>query len=298
MERKAWINIGVACDVLNVKRSSYYSWVKRQSMRPAIIDEERELEQLIITEFAKSRNTYGAPRIIDALGKKSKSVGINKVRRKMKDLGLKPVGARKYKATTNSKHKHPVFSNLLERNFNLQQPNKAWVCDITYLWTDEGWYYLAVVIDLFSRKVIGFKLSSRMTKELVIDALKNAYQTRKCPVGVIVHSDRGSQYASNEYKRVLSNYGLIGSMSRKGDCWDNAVPESFFATLKKEYVYQTKFRTRIQAHLGVFDYIEAWYNNERIHSKLGGLSPKEFELDYMDVVKVKFNQIERQVGRI
>lgn len=132
---------------------------------------------------------------------------------------------------------------MLERNFDLKQPNKAWVCDITYLWTDEGWYYLAVVIDLFSRKVIGFKLSDRMTKELVIDALKDAYRNRKCPTGVVVHSDRGSQYASNEYKRVLSSYGLIGSMSRKGDCWDNAVPESFFATLKKEYVYQTKLRT-------------------------------------------------------
>jgi putative transposase len=296
MERKAWINIELACEVLNVKRSSYYSWIKRELNRQPQIKEERELEQKILSIFVKSKNTYGAPRVAEVLQKESKRIGINKIRRKMKELGLKPVGAKKYKATTDSRHKHPVFNNLLERNFNLQQPNKGWVCDITYLWTDEGWYYLAVVIDLFSRQVVGYKLSSRMTKDLVINALTNAVKSRNYPTGVIVHSDRGSQYASNEYKRILAHYGLLGSMSRKGDCWDNAVAESFFATMKKEYVYQTKFRTRIQAHLGTFDYIEAWYNNERIHTKLGGLSPKEFEANYAKMAN--FSRIEVQTNLV
>ena len=296
MERKAWINIGIACEVLNLKRSSYYSWVNRYAKRQELVAKDRELEQIIINTFAKSKNTYGAHRMADELQKQALVISHRKIRRKMKELGLKPVGAKKYKATTNSKHKHPVFNNLLERNFDLKQPNKAWVCDITYLWTDEGWYYLAVVIDLFSRQIVGFKLGSRMTKNLVINALSNALKNRNHPTGVIVHSDRGSQYASNEYKRILGSYGLIGSMSRKGDCWDNAVAESFFATLKKEYVYQTKFRTRVQAHLGTFDYIEAWYNNERIHTKLGGLSPKEFEANYVKMAK--FSRIVAQADMV
>lgn len=166
------------------------------------------------------------------------------------------------------------------RGFDWPQPNKAWVCDITYIWTDEGWYYLATVIDLFSRKVVGHHMNSRMTVNLVINALSKALKNRNYPTGVIVHSDRGSQYAANEYKKYLAKYQLLGSMSRKGDCWDNAHAESFFASLKKEYVFQTKFSTRAQAHLGIFDYIEAWYNNERIHNKLGGLSPREFELKH------------------
>ncbi len=170
-----------------------------------------------------------------------------------------------------------MFDNLLERNFIVDKPNQVYVGDITYIRTAEGWLYLAVVIDLYSRKVIGYKMSNRMTKDIVISALLNALKARGYPKGVIIHSDRGSQYASNEYKRILKQYGLLGSMSKKGDCWDNAVAESFFASLKKEYVHHTAFATRTQAQSGIFDYIEAWYNAERAHSTIEGLSPNEFE---------------------
>jgi len=165
------------------------------------------------------------------------------------------------------------------------------VGDITYIRTNEGWLYLATVIDLFSRKIIGYNMSNRMTKDLVIGALQKALKSRGYPKGVVVHSDRGSQYASNEYKRILKQLGCIGSMSRKGDCWDNAVAESFFATLKKEYVYQTTFNTRTEAQLGIFDYIEAWYNKERIHSTLNGLSPNEFEYINKNKFVLKSNKI-------
>jgi transposase InsO family protein len=196
----------------------------------------------------------------------------------MQENKLFPHGYKKYKVTTtNSNHKYRVFANLLERNFNVDRPNKVYVSDITYIRTDEGWLYLATVIDLYSRKIIGYKMSNRMTKDLVISALLNALKARGYPQGVIVHSDRGSQYAANEYKRILKQHNLLGSMSKKGDCWDNAVAESFFASLKKEYVHYTHFKTRIHAKLGIFNYIEAWYNNERSHSTLGGLSPNEFE---------------------
>jgi transposase InsO family protein len=196
----------------------------------------------------------------------------------MKANNLEAIGCKKFKVTTtNSNHKYKVFDNLLERNFNVEKANQVYVGDITYIKTSEGWLYLATIIDLFSRKVIGYKMSNRMTKDLVITALQTALKNRGYPKGVIVHSDRGSQYASHEYKRILKAYGCIGSMSRKGDCWDNAVAESFFATLKKEYIYQTDFNTRLEAQIGIFDYIEAWYNKERSHSTLKGMSPSQFE---------------------
>jgi transposase InsO family protein len=198
----------------------------------------------------------------------------------MRNLGLQVIYRKKFKATTNSQHNLPVFENVLARNFEVSQPYKAWVCDITYLATAEGWHYLAIVVDLFSRKVVGFKLSERMTKELVIGALNSAMESRNYPRRVIVHSDRGSQYASHEYRKLLERFGLIGSMSKKGDCYDNAVAESFFASFKKECIYQTKLETRAKAHLYSFDYIEGWYNSQRSHSKLGNMSPTEVEAKY------------------
>lgn len=203
----------------------------------------------------------------------------------MKVNDLVPVGHYKYYvSTTNSNHKYRVFENLLERNFVADKPNQAWVGDITYIPTAEGWLYLATIIDVFSRRVIGYKMSNRMTRDLVISALLMALRARNYPKGVIVHSDRGSQYSSKDYKAILAKYNLLGSMSRKGDCCDNAVAESFFATIKKEYIYQTIFENREMAKLGIFDYIEAWYNRERMHSYLNYLSPCEFEQSYLDVV--------------
>ncbi|MDD3267410.1 MAG: IS3 family transposase [Burkholderiales bacterium] len=199
----------------------------------------------------------------------------------MKVNDLIPCYYRKYRRNTNnSNHRYKLFDNLLERDFKASAHNKVWVGDITYIRTNDGWLYLATVIDLFSRRVIGYKMSSRMTKDLVVSALLKALRLRKNPTCVIFHSDRGSQYASKEYKAMIASNNIRGSMSRKGDCWDNAVAESFFATLKKEYISQTQFKTREQAKLGIFDYIETWYNKERIHSYLNGDSPIEFEMKY------------------
>lgn len=277
------MNVSKACKLFNVNRSAYYAWNGVKARTASERDEV--LEQKIKSIFKQSRRTYGSRRVLDELRTSGLNIGLRKVGTVMCRLGLKPTSSRKYKATTNSKHKLPVFENVLARNFNVDEPNKAWVCDITYIATNEGWYYLAVVIDLFSRKVVGFKLNNRMTKGLVILALKSAAKARGYPRGVIVHSDRGSQYASHEYRHLLSSLELIGSMSKKGDCYDNAVAESFFATFKKEYVYQTKMETKIQAHLGSFDYIEGWYNNQRRHSKAGNQSPNEYETKCEQIIK-------------
>jgi transposase InsO family protein len=278
----AWMNIKVACQLLKVNRSAYYNW--RRLIKDASGPTNHNLEQAIVKAFDDSRKTYGARRILIKLNQLGLAVGIKKIRTIMRSLRLQVVCRKKFKATTNSQHNLPVFENVLTRNFAVSQPNKAWVCDITYLATNEGWYYLAVVVDLFSRKVVGFKLGERMTKELVISAQHLAMKSRGYPCGVIVHSDRGSQYASHEYRRLLTSLGLIGSMSKKGDCYDNAVAESFFATFKKECIYQTRLETRTKAHLYSFDYIEGWYNSQRSHSKLGNMSPTEFEAKYEQII--------------
>lgn len=280
-DNSAWLNIETACIILGVSKSAYYDWLVNYEIRQAKLAKEQELAHKVVAEFNRSRQTYGATRICLRLSKGGVQHNYKQVLEIMKVNDLIPCGWRKYKVTTtNSNHKYRVFENLLERNFTVAKPDQAWVSDITYIRTGEGWLYLATVIDLYSRKVIGYKMSNRMTKDLVIGALQKALQRRCYPKNVIIHSDRGSQYASNEYKTMLLTYQLRGSMSRKGDCWDNAVAESFFATLKKEYVYQTKFKTREQAQLGIFDYIEVWYNKERIHSYLNGDSPVEFEMKY------------------
>lgn len=295
-ENSTWINHEIAFEVLGISKSCYYAWVASIEIRKETAKLEQQLESLVVLEFIKNKKRYGTARITKSLNKKSISCSYKKVLAIMNKLNLKPIGHQKYKVTTtNSNHKYKVFDNLLERNFTVTKPNQVYVGDITYIRTGEGWLYLATVIDLFSRKIIGYTMSNRMTKDLVISALLKALKSRGYPTNVIVHSDRGSQYASNEYKRILKQHGLLGSMSKKGDCWDNAVAESFFASLKKEYVHQTEFATRAQAKLGIFDYIEAWYNNERIHSKLDGLSPNEFE--FLNKEKFGINKIKLQFDR-
>jgi putative transposase len=280
-DNSAWINIETACVILNISKSGYYDWLRNYEVRQAKAQEEQLLAQKVVAAFNRSRQTYGGVRLLQQLHKAQVPCSYKQVLEIMKVNDLVPIYNKKYKVTTtNSNHKYKVFDNLLNRDFKVSKPDVAWVSDITYIRTDEGWLYLATVIDLFSRRIIGYKLNNRMTKDLVIGALQKAMKARCYPKGVIVHSDRGSQYASNEYKAVLASHNLRGSMSRKGDCWDNAVAEGFFATLKKEYVYQTTFKTREQAKLGVFDFIEAWYNKERIHSFLNGDSPIEFEMKY------------------
>lgn len=277
-DNSAWINIDMACEIFELNRSTYYEWLSNYDKHLQDAQYYNYISQLVINLFYKYKCRYG----VERLGNKLNKLGINCSSRKisviMRENNLVVTGYKRFKVTTtNSNHKHKVFDNLLNRNFTVDKPNQVFVGDITYIKTDEGWLYLSTVIDLYSRKLVGYKMSSKMTKDLVIGALQSALKSRGYPKGVIVHSDRGSQYASNEYKRILEQFKCVGSMSKKGDCWDNAVAESFFATLKKEYIYQTTFKTRLEAQLGIFDYIEAWYNKERIHSTLNGLSPNEFE---------------------
>lgn len=196
----------------------------------------------------------------------------------MKLAGVQAKQKKKFKATTDSKHSMPVSPNLLRRDFHVLQQDRVWVGDITYIWTTEGWLYLAVVIDLYSRRVVGWSINKRMTKQLVIDAILMAIWRRKPAPGLIFHSDRGSQYCSNDFQRLLKTHGIKSSMSRKGDCWDNAVAESFFGTLKLELVFWEKYVTRAQAKGSIIEYIEMFYNSQRRHSYLGYLTPMEFEV--------------------
>jgi transposase InsO family protein len=243
----------------------------------AVAKRERFLYIRILEVFEQSKNTYGSRRIYKTL----RSWGImcykNQVAKIMRMHGLKPKTKRKYKVTTDSRHSKNIASNLLQRNFTVEVINKILVGDITYIWTKEGWLYLSTVIDLYSRRVVGWSLSHRLTKELVIKSLRDAIMRRKPDPGVIFHSDRGSQYASDEFVEFLNNNRIIPSMSRKGNCWDNAVAESFFKTIKSELVWWYNFRTRAEAELRIFEYIEVFYNRNRLHSSNNYMSPVDFE---------------------
>jgi transposase InsO family protein len=231
----------------------------------------------IKTVFDTHRSRVGSIRVTKHLRHTGHTVGRNRVAKIMRLAGLRARAARKFKATTNSNHKLPVAQNLLEQDFSAVRPNEKWVSDITYIWTEEGWLYLAAVLDLYSRKLIGWSMSERMTSKLVIDALQMALWNRKMPKGVIVHSDRGSQYCSKDYQSLLADQRLICSMSKRGDCYDNAAMESWNHSLKVEAIHGEKFKSREDAKKHVFDYIEVYYNQNRLHSTLGYLSPKHFE---------------------
>ena len=235
------------------------------------------LSALIIKSFNDSRQTYGTERIQEDLREQGEKVSRRRIGRLMKKVGLVCKTIKKFKATTNSNHNERISTNLLNRNFKVDAPNKVWVGDITYIWTDEGWFYLATVIDLFSRKVVGWSMANHMRTSLVNDAMQMAIWQRKPPKGLIWHTDRGSQYASKEHRALLKTHKIQQSMSRKGDCWDNAVAESFFHTLKTELVFHERYKTREQAHASVFEYIEVFYNRKRRHSASGMMSPANFE---------------------
>lgn len=229
--------------------------------------------------FQQSRGTYGTRRIKRDLFKKGINVKEKRISRLMKELGLKVKTKMKFKITTDSGHKLAVASNLLEKSGKPESQNKIWVGDITYIWTREGWLYLAAVMDLWSRKIIGWCLSVRIDKELVIEALRRAIWSREYEPGLIFHSDKGRQYASNDYKNLLEKNDVIQSMSGKGRCYDNAAQESFFHTLKTELVYQQVYNTRKEAELSIFEYIECFYNRKRLHSSIGYMSPDSFEVE-------------------
>ena len=242
------------CRVFGFAPSTYYGWERSQQSEHAIRD--AELLDAIRRIFAKFRGRYGAPRIQAELASEGIGVSRKRVARLMREAGLKAKGKRKYKPTTDSNHTLPVAPNLLQRDFHTDRPDAVWVSDITYIWTRQGWMYLAAIVDLYARKVVGWSLADRMTASLVCDALDSAVRLRQPPPGLIFHSDRGSQYASHAFRRRLARHRMRQSMSRRGNCWDNAVAESFFATLKKELVRGRAFDTRAQARSEVFEYIE------------------------------------------
>ena len=263
------------CQVFEVSRSGYYYWLEYPiSQRKK---KDIQLKEEIRRIYDKSRKRYGSPRIHQKLLRGGYPIGRKRVARLMQELGIQAVAKRKYKATTDSTHSKPVADNYLNRDFTAEKPNKSWVADITYIWTAEGWLYLATIMDLLSRKIISWSLRDRLTKELVIAALDMAVKQRNLSPDLLIHSDRGSQYASELYQLHLLKHGILCSMSDKGNCWDNAVMESFYRTLKVELIYQNKYETRRQAQRDIFEYIEVFYNRERLHSSLGYYSPEEYE---------------------
>jgi len=263
------------CRVLAVSRSGYYAWrIKPESDRS---NENRLLVTRIKAIHKKSRENYGSPRIHEALKAEGETCGKKRIENLMAKNGIRAKQKRKFVATTDSKHDLPVAENILDREFRVDEPNKVWTSDITYIPTDEGWLYLAGVLDLCSKTAVGWSMGESMERTLVMDALKMAYHRRLPEEGLIHHSDRGSQYASEDYRNLVKEYGMQMSMSRKGNCWDNAPMESFFGTLKKELVHHRKYRTREEAKRDIFEYIEVFYNRERLHSSLGYLSPAEYE---------------------
>ena len=263
------------CSMLGVSRSGYYAWLGRPQSERSKTDQD--LRSRIRAIHEGSGKTYGAPRIVEELRDDGIRCGTKRVARLMRDEGLRAHWKKRFRVTTGSAHRMPTSANVLEQCFEAEQPNTRWVGDITYIPTFEGWLYLAVLIDLHSRRVVGWATSSSLSKQLAIDALQMALGQRQAPQGLVHHTDRGSQYASNDYQRLLERHGFTGSMSRKGNCYDNAVAESFFATLKKELVHRERFRTRAMARVRLFDYIEMFYNPKRRHSTLGGRSPAQFE---------------------
>jgi len=253
----------------------YYSWRRRE---PSTRQQEYEKLIPIVRELHRNaRGVYGARRIADDIEDLGIPCGRTKASTLMKLAGVKAKHPKKFKVTTDSRHQLPVAPNLLDRKFEATEPNRAWVSDITYLWTAEGWLYLAVIIDLFSRRVVGWSLSESINRQLVMDALQMGVWRRRPSPGLVFHSDRGSQYCSRDFQEMLRSNKMISSMSRKGNCWDNAVAESFFGSLKSEQVYFTRYKTREEAKRDIVDYIEMFYNSNRRHSYLGNVSPNKFE---------------------
>jgi len=263
------------CRVLKVSTSGYYAWRGRQQSQRH--RQNRKLLVAIKALHKQSKQTYGSPRMCRALRKQGTRCSENRVARLMRSHGIRAKQTKRFKATTDSRHDLPVAQNILDRQFEPETPNQAWAGDITYVWTGQGWLYLAVVMDLFSRRIVGFSMGSSLSRALVIEALTMALGRRRVGPGLLHHSDQGSQYASGEFQHELVVAGMICSMSRRGNCWDNAPVESFFATLKGELVHHRRYATRAEARSDIFEYIEVWYNRKRLHSSLDYLSPVEYE---------------------
>jgi transposase InsO family protein len=265
------------CSVLTISASGYYAWRSRPESARARAN--RALVEDIRRVHANSRRRYGSPRVHASLGAEGKRVGRNRVARLMRTHGIQAHRRRPFRKTTDSNHAFPPAPNLLARQFaSAVAPNQVWLADMTYIATGEGWLYLAVVLDLFSRKVVGWAMSETMPQELTLSALHMAITNRRPSPGLLHHSDRGSQYAAHEYRRVLDQHGMSCSMSRKGDCWDNAPMESFFGSLKTELDSDGPFETRQAARSVLFGFIEGFYNRQRLHSAIGYVTPTNKEL--------------------
>ncbi len=269
--------IALQCEVLEVSRSGFYGWRKRPPSARRLRQEAllEDIQQV----HTDSHANYGAPRVHAELVARGQACNRKTVAKLMRQQGIRSRCRRRFRVqTTDSNHRRPVAENLLNRNFQPVRANQTWVADITYIPTDEGWLYLAAVLDLYSRKIVGWSMSSRIDSRLVVDALEMAIGRQRPPAGLLVHSDRGVQYASEHYQRMLARHGITCSMSRKANCWDNAPMESFFATLKTELVHHERYASRSVARQSVFEYLEVFYNRVRRHSSLGYLSPHDFEL--------------------
>jgi len=267
--------IRLMCRALAVSPAGYYAWRSRPESHRAV--SARTLLSAIRVIHQESRETYGSPSIWDALLKQGHGVGEHRVARLMRQHGIRAKTVKQWRATTQSHHRFPVAANTLNRQFTVESPNRVWAGDLTYLWTAEGWLYLAVLLDLYSRAVIGWAMGVRLTVDLAERALTMALANRTPTAGLLHHSDRGSQYAATRYQQLLATHGMIPSMSRTGNCWDNACVESFFGPLKRELVYHRHYATREDATQDIFEYIEVFYNRKRRHSTLGYDSPAEYE---------------------
>ena len=266
------------CRVLRVSKAGYYAWEHRQQHGPsARVRADAALAEAIRDVHRASQRTYGSPRIHRELKAEGRRHGEKRIARVMRAEGIRAKTTRRFRVTTQSDHAHPVAPNVLDRQFTEATPDRVWVGDITYLSTREGWLYLAVVLDLASRKVIGWAMRHTLERSLTLDALAMAILRRRPAPGVLHHTDRGSQYACHDYRALLAAHGMTCSMSRRGDCYDNAVAESFFATLKRELADDADWHTRDEARTAVFQYIEVWYNRRRRHSTLGYVSPEQYE---------------------
>lgn len=273
---KALYPVRMLCSVLEVSRSGFYAWVDRPTPPKTTADARLVLE--IRAALARGRGAYGSPRVHRELRARGIRVGKKRVERLMRENGLVARQKRRFVHTTDSSHEHPIAPNLLDRHFDPRAANEAWAGDVTYIATGEGWLYLAVLLDLFSRRVVGWATSAVNDRQLALDALGHAVRSRHPSPGLVHHTDRGSPYASDEYRQALVGRGIVASMSRTGDCYDNAVAESFFATLKAEHVDHEDFATRALGTASIGDYVESFYNATRRHSHLGYVSPIEFEL--------------------
>jgi len=273
---KALYPVRVLCSVLGVSRSGYYAWIARP--RAARVQADEQLVVEIVAAHRRSRATYGSPRVHSELRARGTRVGRKRIERLMRERGIRARRKRRFRRTTDSRHAYPIAPNVLGRRFAVKSANAVWVTDVTSIWTGEGWTFLAVMLDLFARRVVGWAASETNDTALALAVLDSALRERSPAPGLLHHSDRGSPYASRDYQGVLAARGIVASMSRKGDCWDNAVAESFFATIKAELIEHEAYATHDAVVAAIAEYIDHFYNPQRRHSHLGHVSPIEFEL--------------------